>query len=108
MTEKINKSLPEHHVLRVSKKTDPFALSTSIIGCIKDFGHCTIESVMERATFQSLKACILARQRLLEIDELEMDIEYEHHFIEPRPIIDGKPSTGIRIEVSLKNSKTKA
>lgn len=98
MSETEVRELPEAPVLKVGRKTDPFTLSTAIMGCLKDYGYCTLESVMERATFQSIKACILAKQRL---EKLNIHVGWSQSFLEPRPVIDGKPSTGIVTDVYL-------
>jgi stage V sporulation protein SpoVS len=94
--DRIKKEKPTTYVLKAASSTSSKDLSTTIIGCLKDFGQCKIISVGAGAYYQAGKACILVKSRLA---EKGINIYKEENFTEPRPVINGEEKTGMTINI---------
>lgn len=87
---------PNSPQLMVAKKTPPKRLSKAIVGCITEHAYCELLCVMERALFQATKAIIIAAAQLKTVG---IDVYFVPSFMEPRPVIDGKIYTGVRVSI---------
>lgn len=93
--ERVHPDKPE---LKVSKTTNPKRLAKTIVGCFKDFGGAPVElyCVLQGSLWQAVKAIILVKQECAGYD---VDVYCTFGFMDPRPVIDGKEKTGIKITV---------
>ena len=94
----INRTKPDSPELKVAADTPVKRLMITIIGCLKDWGYCNISSVGDRASWQAMKAIILAKE---ELKKLEIQLYVDPSFMEPRPIIDGIEHTGANIKIIM-------
>jgi stage V sporulation protein SpoVS len=96
--EKIKRTKPTSPELKVAHDTPPKALSMTIVGCLKDFGKCRLKVIGGESIKQSMKAFILAASYL---KQMNIHVYIEPSFVEPRPIINGKPNTGYFLTVRM-------
>lgn len=98
----IERTLPSSHVLKVRADTPTPFLAKAICGCFKDFMECELQAVGPRANWVASKAIIVAKG---EMATLNLCLRSNMGFIEPRPIINGSPQTGIRYTLSVETMK---
>jgi stage V sporulation protein SpoVS len=87
---------PDSPILMVASKTPPKNLAKAIVGCVKEHGYCELLCVLHGPTWQGMKALICATA---ELKSIGVEVYFAASFMEPRPIVDGKVKTGIRISI---------